>query len=67
MFRQITNSSALSGFEWENDNLTIFFTNGDVRLYRKVPKKVADELFEAKSAGLYFNTSIRDVYPVEEG
>lgn len=66
MHRQITNSSAIKGFDYEDQELTIYFTNGDIRTYLSVPKKTVDEFYEAKSSGQYFNLHIRDNFPHEE-
>lgn len=58
--RKITNSSALEGYTYQDDELTIYFKDGSVETYLEVPYKVIEELHEAKSAGLYFNLSIRN-------
>lgn len=63
--QKITNSSALYGFSYEDQKLTIFFNSGESITYLDVPKKTVDELQEAKSAGLYFNTKIRDYFEIE--
>lgn len=62
----IHNSSALMGFTYEDGDLTIHFKDGRSVTYLNVPQKTIDELQEAKSAGLYFNLSIRDQFEIED-
>lgn len=62
----ITDSKAIRAIEWEDENLTITFTDGRNVTYLGVPKKVFDEMMEAKSTGLYFNHHVRDRYQVQK-
>ena len=54
---QFTNSSMLAScyYDDETEELTVTFTNGKPYIYIDVPRRVYDELIEAKSAGKYFN------------
>lgn len=62
---EFKNSTALRSciYDTEDRRLTIEFTDGTSRSYLGVPEKVFLELLEARSSGLYFNMSIRGVYP----
>ena len=46
-------------------NLTVYFTDGTVYKYSDVPLHIVTSLVQTASAGRFFNSSIRDVYPVE--
>lgn len=59
---KIYGSSALEGYSYENKDLTIYFKDGSAETYVDVPRKIVDEFLEAKSAGLYFNMSIRNKF-----
>lgn len=49
-------------YDPESKELIIEFTNGRCYKYENVPHNVYDALVAAKSAGRFFNKSIRDVY-----
>lgn len=61
---KVTNSSAIQTlmYDKQTKELSVIFTDGREQTYLDVPEKVFDELLEAKSAGLYFNISIRPIY-----
>ena len=42
-------------YDDENEELTVTFNGGKSYTYIDVPRRVYDELIEAKSAGKYFN------------
>lgn len=62
----VVQSSAIRAIDYDEKTreLEIFFTDGDYARYLNVPKEVYDKFMEAPSTGKFFNTQIRDVYPL---
>lgn len=58
----ITDSSHLTGAEWENGILTISFSGGTSYEYYDVPYAVLEELMSAQSKGKFLQTEIRGKY-----
>lgn len=55
-------SVVISGFRYNNNELTIIFKNGTVYTYFNIPKKVAKEFSKAESKGEYFVHNIKYKY-----
>jgi len=51
-------------YEESRSELTVSFTTGKTYLYGLVPKRVYDEFRDSASKGNFFNTRIRDRYPM---
>lgn len=49
-------------FDTNSHELTVWFHDNEVHTYHNVPEGVFEEFKSAKSAGSYFNSSIRDIY-----
>lgn len=47
-------------------SLEIQFVSGSTYKFYKVPQKVFDDLLEVESAGLFFNSSIRNIYEYKQ-
>ncbi len=64
MKRQEVDSSMLAavGYDEKSKTLEVEFNHGGVYRYKKVSKKVFEDLFNADSVGSYFNQNIRDDY-----
>ena len=45
--------------------MTVYFTNGSVYSYEKVPEKLYKQLLKSASPGSFFNAAIRDQYTSE--
>lgn len=62
-------SSAIRRVEYYGEqfggDLTVYFTDGDVRTYGYVREKDVKALVESSSAGRFFNEHIRDLHPVK--
>ena len=56
---QFENSTMLDScsYDDESEELTVTFNGGKSYIYIDVPRRVYDELIEAKSAGKYFNNA----------
>jgi hypothetical protein len=54
---------AAAGYDPDHQVLELAFANGRVYRYTQVPELVYWRLLRAPSAGIYFNTEIRDQYP----
>lgn len=54
---QFENSSMLSSCSYDDEGeiLSVTFTNGKIYHYQDVPRRIYDELIDARSAGKYFN------------
>lgn len=62
-------SSALEQLSYDGATQILratFRGSGRTYLYRGVPQEIYDSLIFADSIGAFFNTYIRDRYPVEE-
>lgn len=57
-------SSAMdkAAYDEKKRELTIHFTDGDLRTYKKVPKAIAVGFFNAGSHGVFFNAVIRNKF-----
>ena len=64
MKREDVDSSMLAsvGYDEKTKTLEVEFNHGGVYKYRKVSKKVYEELMNADSVGSYFYHNIRDDY-----
>jgi lysyl-tRNA synthetase class 2 len=62
------NSSVIRSADYDPDALTldVTFTTGRIYTYFAVPEWKFDGLITASSAGLYFNTHIRDQHECRE-
>jgi hypothetical protein len=67
MKRRPLGSSVLTaaGYDPDHQALELVFANGRIYRYTQVPELVYRRLLRAPSAGVYFNTEIRDRYPSE--
>ena len=59
-------SSAIDiiAFDENRSELTVTFTTGKTYVYGLVPKRIYDDFRAARSKGKFFNTHVRDRYPV---
>lgn len=55
-------STNISSVEWGEEKLTVNFKNGTSYVFDGVPKSVFDGFGSAKSAGKYFNQTIKGTY-----
>lgn len=62
-----TRSTAIraSEYNFEKEILTVEFGSGEPYRYHQVPERVWREFQASSSQGQYFNTNIRDLYPLE--
>lgn len=64
---QVTNSSTISGYEYDAERkiLTVNFTKGTTYRYFDVPVEVYDGMTKAESIGKYFHGNIKKFYRAE--
>ena len=65
MPRSRVSSSVIAAVEYDDERgtLEVEFRNGRRYVYRRVPRRVYEELLVAPSKGRFFNDRIRGVYP----
>ena len=59
---KILNASNVQKIQWDESNLIIHFTNGNVYQYFDIPEKISVGLSEAKSPGSYLHREIKGNY-----
>jgi len=68
MAKILLNSSNLKSVDYDEDTLTleVEFKRGGKYRYLEVPLEVVNGLIDAKSAGVYFASKIRNKYVTEK-
>ena len=56
-------SQAIRRVEWQDETLSVWFSDGDRYDYDGVPQRVYAALLAAGSAGAFFQQHIRGAYP----
>jgi hypothetical protein len=63
---QVSSSNIDSiGYDEQNQEVYVRFLNGNIYVYKGVPKHEYQNLLEAPSHGSYLNRSFKNVYPYE--
>ena len=61
-----TESRHLKEASWHHGQLRILFHNGTDYFYVGVPETIFQDLIAAPSAGMYFHSHIKDVFPCQK-